>query len=106
MTENEKKIALSILSTGVLKIVNSYSENALLINACFVSTDRYKGLQGKMQLSTTQNIPQALRLDNEIEVIYQADDLARHNLDRAFDDEGKFRDAVSGYILSRRRPRA
>lgn len=33
-------------------------------------------------------------------------ELERHNMDRVFDDERAFRDAVSGYILTRRRARA
>jgi hypothetical protein len=33
------------------------------------------------------------------------DDIRQRNLDRVFDDESAFRDAVSGFILTRRRPR-
>jgi hypothetical protein len=33
-------------------------------------------------------------------------DLETHNVDRVFEDEAEFRDAVSGYILRRRHPRA
>lgn len=75
MTEKNKSDALSIINKGVFEIISSYSENALLINACFVAKDRYALLEGEMQLSTTQNVPQQLRLDMEIEVVYRKNEL-------------------------------
>lgn len=77
MTEQNKQDALEILAIGLAKIVNNYSENALLINSCFVSADRYRTITGTTGLSTTVNIPVDLRLDNEIEVQYTNEDLVR-----------------------------
>jgi hypothetical protein len=66
------------LSLGIAKIVNNYSEYALLLNACDVASNRYEDKIGKKEtthLSTTQNILPALRLDNEIEVVYSNENL-------------------------------
>jgi hypothetical protein len=76
MTAEIKNKALEIIGIGIAKIVNNYSETALLINACFVSIDRYTNHRIQ-HLSTTQNIPEPLRLDNEIEVVYSNEDLIR-----------------------------
>ncbi|MEA5461966.1 hypothetical protein VB796_23045 [Arcicella sp. LKC2W] len=82
MTEQNKEEALGIISLGLAKIVNNYSENALLINSCFVSAERYRTLTTTDGLSTTLNIPIELRLDNEIDVQYTNEDLVRkYNLD-------------------------
>lgn len=77
MTEQNKQDALIILGLGLAKIVNNYSENALLINSCFVSADRYRTITATTGLSTTVNIPNELRLDNEIDVQYTNEDLVR-----------------------------
>jgi len=77
MTEENKQDALRILGLGLAKIVNNYSENALLINSCFVAADRYRTITGTTGLSTTVNIPIELRLDNEIDVQYTNEDLVR-----------------------------
>ena len=77
MTEQNKQDALGILRLGLAKIVNNYSENALLINSCFVAADRYRTITGTTGLSTTVNIPIELRLDNEIDVQYTNEDLVR-----------------------------
>jgi len=77
MTEQNKKDALEILGLGLAKIVNNYSENALLINSCFVAVDRYRTITGTTGLSTTLNIPIELRLDNEIDVQYTNQDLVK-----------------------------
>jgi hypothetical protein len=77
MTEKNKQDALEILGVGLAKIVNNYSENALLINACCVAADRYQSIRGTTGLSTTMNIPEELRLDNEIDVQYTNEDLVR-----------------------------
>jgi hypothetical protein len=77
MTEQNKQDALSILGIGLAKIVNNYSENALLINSCFVTADRYRTITGTTGLSTTVNIPVELRLDNEIDMQYSNEDLVR-----------------------------
>jgi hypothetical protein len=70
-----KKEALSILSLAIAKTVNNYSENALLINSCFIAVDRYKTITTTTGLSTTQNIPLELKLDSEIDVQYSNEDL-------------------------------
>lgn len=77
MIEQNKQDALAILGKGLAKIVNNYSENALLINSCFVAADRYQSITGTTGLSTTVNIPQELRLDNEIDVQYTNEDLVK-----------------------------
>lgn len=77
MTEQNKLDALGILGIGLAKIVNNYSENALLINSCFVAADRYRAITRTSGLSTTVNIPIELRLDNEIDVQYSNEDLVR-----------------------------
>lgn len=75
MTLENKEQGLTIISLGVAKIVNNYSENALLINSCFVAAERYRTLTTTNGLSTTTNIPPELRLDNEIDVQYSNADL-------------------------------
>lgn len=77
MTEQNKQDALTVVGIGLAKIVNNYSENALLINACLVTADRYRTITGTTGLSTTVNIPIELRLDHEIDVQYTNDDLVR-----------------------------
>lgn len=77
MTEKNKQDALGILAIGLVKIVNNYSENALLINSCFVAAVRYGTITGTTGLSTTLNIPDELRLDNEIDFQYTNEDLVK-----------------------------
>lgn len=82
MTEQNKQDALEILELGLAKIVINYTENALLINSCFVAADRYRTITGTTGLSTTSNIPSELRLDNEIDVQYTNEDLViKYGLD-------------------------
>lgn len=73
MTQAEKEAALSIISNGLSKIINNYTDNALLINSCHVAIDRYSHF--KTTLSTTLNIPEPLRLENEIEVQFNSENL-------------------------------
>lgn len=71
-------LAREHLSLGIVKIVNNYSEYALLLNACDVASRRYADKIGKKEtthLSTIQNIPPMLRLDDEIEVVYSNENL-------------------------------
>ena len=75
MDENLKIRAKEILRGGVSKIVKNYTKNALLINACYVSSERYETLAATNGLSTTQNIPMELRLDQEIDYQYTNEEL-------------------------------
>ena len=70
MDKNLKVKAEEIVMIGASKIVKNYTMNALLINACFVSSGRYETLTSTGLLSTTQNIPIPLRLDPEIDYQY------------------------------------
>ncbi len=70
MNENIKVKAKEVVRNGISDILKNYTENALLINACFVASDRYKTLTNTSGLSTTQNIPAKLRLDQEIDYQY------------------------------------
>lgn len=78
MKPESKDLALEHIALGIAKIVNNYSEYAILINACDVAANRYADKIGKNEtthLSTTEKIPQMLRLDGEIDVIYSNEDL-------------------------------
>lgn len=77
MTEQNKQDALGILGIGLTKIINNYSENALLINSCFVAAERYRTILDTTAISTTNNIPVELRLDIENDVQYTNEDLVR-----------------------------
>ena len=76
MDAQVKRKAIEIIATGTIKIVSNYSDNALLINACFVSSDRYKNLKETTGLSTINGIPNFLRLDHEVDVQYTNEQLA------------------------------
>ncbi len=77
MKEITKEKAVEHIGIGIAKIVGNYSEYALLINACDVSANRYENKTDSTHLSTTQNIPPALRLDHEIEVTYSNENLVK-----------------------------
>lgn len=77
MTEKNKREALAILEMGIMKILNNYTESALLINACCLAKDRYLTMTETTVLSTTSNIPSALRLDNEVDVQYNSNELVK-----------------------------
>lgn len=70
MKEEDKKVALEIIALGLGNIVHNYTENALLINSCFVAAERYRTLTETDRLSTTASIPSELRLDHEVDVQY------------------------------------
>lgn len=70
MKETDKEAALKIVALGLGKIVHNYTENALLINSCFIASDRYRTLTKTNGLSTTASIPPDLRLDHEVDVQY------------------------------------
>jgi len=77
MDEALKIKAKEILQNGISKIIENYTKNALLINACYVSASRYEALTTTDGLSTTQNIPTALRLDQEIDYQYTNEELVK-----------------------------
>jgi hypothetical protein len=78
MNLETKSRVKELLSGGVAKIVKNYTENALLINACFVSSERYQNITATDGLSTIDGIPEPLRLDNEIDVRFSNKDLIRN----------------------------
>jgi hypothetical protein len=75
MNADLKIKAKEILRNSIAKIVKNYTKNALLINACYVSSERYETLTDTNGLSTTQNIPMELRLDPEIDYQYTNEEL-------------------------------
>jgi len=79
------------------------------VNSCSVAgpslADRADDGEGRARFVGPEGEIELEKRDRRWSVLGDADELVRHNLDRAFDDEGEFRDAVSGYILSRRRRR-
>lgn len=75
MNEDIKEELKHLIILGELKIIENYNKTALLINACDVSKKRYKKMKGEMFLSTTQNIPSALRLAMEIDTQFGKDEL-------------------------------
>lgn len=77
MKKETKEKAIEHIGLGIAKIVNNYSEYALLINACDVAARRYADKKDTSHLSTTQNIPFELRLDHEIEVRYSNENLVK-----------------------------
>lgn len=76
-----KQQAKQIVGFGIAKIVGNYSDNALLINACYVAADRYQTLTETNGLSTVQGIPEDLRLDQEIDVQYKNEELVERYTD-------------------------
>jgi len=48
--------------------MQDYTKTALMINACHIAKDRYENMEEEIQLSTTANIPQPLRLVPEYEL--------------------------------------
>lgn len=75
MDESIKSKAKEIIMAGSAKTIMGYTKNALLINACFVSSERYATLKSTKGLSTTQNIPAPLRLEQEIDYVYTNEQL-------------------------------
>lgn len=75
MNKDVKDSAKEIVRLGIAQIVKNYTENALLINACFVASNRYENIYGTSGLSTISGIPEPLRLDNEIDVRFSNHDL-------------------------------
>lgn len=77
MTKKEKEEGIKIVSLGLAEIVDNYSKNALLINACHIAANMYQKNQTTTGLSTTANIPLELRLDHEIDVQYSNENLTK-----------------------------
>ena len=57
MDEPLKIKAKEVVLDGILKISENYTKNALLINACHVSSTRYKKLTDTEALSTLSRWP-------------------------------------------------
>ena len=47
MTDQNLQEAKEIIAVGIAKIVGDYSDNALLINACFLAKERYENKREK-----------------------------------------------------------
>ena len=77
MTSEVKDIAIHCLKEGTQKIVDMYTNTALLMNACAVAAKGYDERTDNFQLSTTQNIPDFLKLPGpiEVEVVFHRDKL-------------------------------
>lgn len=75
MNQADKANAIAIVNAGILKIVNNYSESALLINACYVAVEKYESLAPERILSTTAMIPEPLRLPIDLDVQYSFGEL-------------------------------
>ncbi len=70
MDKDLREKSKKIINDGIIKILKNYTKYALLINACFISKNRYETLDVTDGLSTIKNIPSHLRLDREIDFRY------------------------------------
>ncbi|MEH6557051.1 MAG: hypothetical protein V7708_04590 [Oceanicoccus sp.] len=77
MTPEIRDIAINCLERGTQELVRMYTDTALLMNACDVAAKGYDTRTDEFELSTTRNIPAALKLPVEIEVVYHRDDLPK-----------------------------
>ncbi len=57
------------------RIIQLYSEYALLLNACSIASDRYKNLEYDMILSTTRNIPLEFKKIFDTDITFDKEDL-------------------------------
>lgn len=64
-----------LLLDGSLVIMQDYTKTALLINSCYLAIERYQSMEEEIHLSTTANIPVALRLQPEYELTLEKKDL-------------------------------
>jgi|GEM_PF-1509262 len=76
MEEKLIKDCKDILSKYSLKIVELYTNYALLLNACDVARKRYENMKENIRLSTIQNIPECFRNPLELEYVFYKEDLA------------------------------
>lgn len=76
MKEKLIKDCKNVLSKYSLKIVELYSNYALLLNACDVARKRYENLEENIKLSTIQNIPKHLKKPLDLEYVFYKEDLA------------------------------
>ena len=76
MTLQTKTAALDTLTTGMLNLIDNYTVNALLLNACDVARKRY-ALIPQVILSTTVNIPLPLRLEMEMDMQFTGTELVQ-----------------------------
>lgn len=77
LTEAAKIKAIEIIDEGMLKTIENYTNNALLINSCFNSVEKYCTLDGDRILSTTDGIPPELKLDAEIDCVFKFSNLTK-----------------------------
>ena len=78
MRKETKEKSVEHIGIGIAKIIGNYTDYALLINACDIASKRYETIIGTTGLSTTQNIPAALRLDSfELDVQFTNQELVK-----------------------------
>lgn len=67
--------AKECLHQGGKELVKMYTDTALLLNACEVTALAYAARTDNFQLSTTQNIPEPIRLPVELDVVVHRTEL-------------------------------
>lgn len=78
MKKETKEKSIEHIGIGVAKIIGNYTDYALLINACDIAAKRYETIKEPIVLSTTQNIPNELRLDSfEMDVQFKNEELVK-----------------------------
>ncbi|MFD2910136.1 hypothetical protein ACFSX9_15505 [Flavobacterium ardleyense] len=76
MKKETKEKSIEHIGIGISKIIGNYTDYVLLINACDVASKRYETMENPIVLSTTQNIPEPLRLDSfEMDVQFTKEEL-------------------------------
>lgn len=76
MEEKLIKDCKYVLSKYSLKIVELYTNYALLLNACDVAKKRYENLEENIRLSTIQNIPTQFKKTFDLDYVFYKDELA------------------------------
>lgn len=78
MKKETKEKSIEHIGIGIAKIIGNYTDYALSINACDIAAKRYESLTEPIVLSTTQNIPNELRLDSfEMDVQFKNEELVK-----------------------------
>ncbi len=78
MKKETKEKSIEHIGIGIAKIIGNYTDYALLINACDIAAKRYESITEPIVLSTTQNIPNELRLDSfEMDVQFKNEELVK-----------------------------
>lgn len=75
MREEMKDIAINRLTNASIEILRLYNDIALLLNACDIAKKRYQNLNENIHINTTQNIPNEYRLNLEIDVTFNKNQL-------------------------------